>query len=256
RLDAVRRHLVPPLDLPMARQISRYQALKADPRIGDDATGDLDGGVYRVRYRLVQRSAPAIDFGRATGAEVRTGLAPGAVPVDLDAGNMLLLEPKLPTGWRAPRHSAGSPIWQPFGRGEGRWERPGADPAYRFLSAAGDEGPALYLRFSADDLALLRRRATAANAPAAAWGWMTSRRDAQVMQPDPARAPRRRLPSPAISRVATQLVQQLPPPASELELLKNNPANDPRVVAIRRRDRVLQRMLDKIKAQRAALADV
>ncbi|GIL89349.1 hypothetical protein Vretifemale_17172 [Volvox reticuliferus] len=256
RLDAIRRHLVPPLDVPMACQIDRDQALKADPRVGDNATGDLDGGVYRVRYRLVQRSAPVIDFGHDTGAGMRTGLAPGAVPVDLDAGNVLLLEPRLPTGWRPPLHSAGSPTRQPFGRGEGRWERPGADPAYRFLSAVGDEGPALYLRYSADNLALLRRRATAANTPAAAWGWMTSRRDAQVMQPDPARAPRPRLPSPATSRVATQLLQQLRPPSSELELLKNNLANDPRVVAIRRRDRVLQRMLDKIKAQRAALADI
>ncbi|EFJ42825.1 hypothetical protein VOLCADRAFT_97073 [Volvox carteri f. nagariensis] len=229
RWEVVRRNLVAQLAVPLSRQIGREQALKGDPRVGDNATGDLDGGVYRTRYRLVWRSAPAIDFGRGAGPGLRTGLAPGALPTDPDAGNVLMLEPRLPTGWRPPRHSAASPTRQPFGRGEGRWERPGADPAYRFLSAVGDEGPALYLRFSADDLAVLRRRATAANAPAAPWGWMTSQRDAQVMQPGPGRPPRRRLPSPAASRIATQLVQQLPPPNSELEILKNQPPSDPRV---------------------------
>eukprot|EP00198_Chlamydomonas_reinhardtii_P004047 XP_001693383.1 predicted protein [Chlamydomonas reinhardtii] len=227
-LDAVRRRLVAQAAVPLGLQLGREQAARADPRVGEAATGDLDAGCYRVRHRLVMRSAPAIDFGR--GADPRhTGLQPGAVPADPDAGNVLLLQPRQPEGWQPPAHE-GRPWRQPFGRGEGRWERPFADPAYRFLAAAGDEGGALLLRHSADDLAALRARATAANAPAAAWGWMTSRRDAQVLQPDPAN--------------------------SELELIKNNPPNDARVVAIRRRDRVLARMVAQIKAQRAAVADV
>ena len=70
----------------------------------------------------VMRSAPAIDFGR--GADPRhTGLQPGAVPADPDAGNVLLLQPRQPEGWQPPAHE-GRPWRQPFGRGEGRWERP------------------------------------------------------------------------------------------------------------------------------------
>ncbi|GFR40593.1 hypothetical protein Agub_g1173, partial [Astrephomene gubernaculifera] len=254
RPDAVRRHLVAPLAVPLGRQIGRAQAQRADPWVGDDATGDLDAGVYNVRYRLVRRSAPAIDFSRAAAVD-HTGLAPGALPSDPDAGNTLLLQPRQPEGWRPALHP-GEPGKQPFGRGEGRWEQPGADPAYRLLAAVGDEGGALLLRHSADDLAALRRRATAANAPAAAWGWMTARRDAQVMQPDPSQPPPPPPRAPAVPRVGTLLVQRLPPRDAELEVIKANPPNDPRVVAIRRRDRVLQRMVDKIKAQRAAVADI
>ncbi|KXZ43482.1 hypothetical protein GPECTOR_89g502 [Gonium pectorale] len=254
KLDAVRPHLVAPLAVPLGRHIGRAQALRADPRVGENATGDIDGGVYRVRHRLVWRSAPAIDFGRAASPP-RSGLPPGALPADPDAGNVLMLHPREPQGWQPPLHP-GRPWRQPLGRGEGRWERPGADPAYRFLAAVGDEGGALMLRHSADDLAALRRRATAANAPATAWGWMTSRRDAQVLQPDPAVPPPRRLPEPALPRVGTLLVQQLPPRGAELEVLKANPPNDPRVVALRRRDRVLARMKERIMKQRAAVAGV
>ncbi|KAG2436773.1 hypothetical protein HXX76_006297 [Chlamydomonas incerta] len=253
-LDAVRQRLVAQLAVPLGRQIGREQAARADPRVGEAATGDLDAGCYRVRHRLVMRSAPAIDFAR--GADPRhTGLQPGGVPADPDAGNVLLLQPRQPAGWQPPAHK-GAPWRQPFGRGEARWERPFADPAYRFLAAAGDEGGALLLRHSADDLAALRARATAANAPAAAWGWMTSRRDAQVLQPDPAVPPPPRAQPRAQPRGVTLLVRELPPRNTELELIKNNPPNDARVVAIRRRDRVLARMVAKIKAQRAAVANV
>ena len=52
-LDAVRRRLVAQAAVPLGLQLGREQAARADPRVGEAATGDLDAGCYRVRHRLV-----------------------------------------------------------------------------------------------------------------------------------------------------------------------------------------------------------
>lgn len=37
----------------MSKGLAREAAAKADPRVGEDATGDLDGGVYNVQHTQV-----------------------------------------------------------------------------------------------------------------------------------------------------------------------------------------------------------
>lgn len=98
----------------MGRVPSRAAAVKADPRTGEPATDDLDGGVYNVRHTAVWASPRAAGFGMGPGRESGQGK-------DVDEGNVLMLEPQSPKGWQPVVHSEHTK--QPMGvaPGAGLW---------------------------------------------------------------------------------------------------------------------------------------
>ncbi|KAL6765714.1 hypothetical protein V8C86DRAFT_1135 [Haematococcus lacustris] len=215
-------HLVKPAVPPapdMARALSRPAAAAANPDAAPSAAADLDAGVYYVQHTQVHPDPRTTTF-------TSTAAARFPAPTDCDEGNSLMLEPQQPQGWRPPVQQ--DPARQPFTLAQGRWMPAVVDT---------DTGNQLYLHTSVDDLAH-SSRPTRPNAPGLAFG--EANRFEQVLKPNEnLPAPISRQPT-SVQNIETALMAQ-PPSNQGLELLRQAP-HDPRVQALRRRDRVWSRL--------------
>ncbi|GFH07348.1 uncharacterized protein HaLaN_02135 [Haematococcus lacustris] len=227
-------HLVKPAVPPapdMARALSRPAAAAANPDAAPSAAADLDAGVYYVQHTQVHPDPRTTTF-------TSTAAARFPAPTDCDEGNSLMLQPQQPQGWRPPVQR--DPARQPFTLTQGRWMPAVVDT---------DTGNQLYLHTSVDDLAH-SSRPTRPNAPSLAfgeanrfeqarmpcWGRQLGTQPTSVQNIETAlmaQPPSNQASSPGLLRGQGQSGQAL---LQGLELIRQAP-HDPRVQALRRRDR-------------------
>uniref|UniRef100_A0A7S3VKA1 Uncharacterized protein n=1 Tax=Dunaliella tertiolecta TaxID=3047 RepID=A0A7S3VKA1_DUNTE len=209
----------------MGRGLDREAAQKADPRAGEDVTGDLDGGVYNVKHGQVWASPRAVDFQRG-----QPHGSPTQNRTDPDEGNVLWLDPKLPQiGW-SPEPSIPH-TKQPMGKAPERWS---ADPVIL------DDGNVLKLRLSLDDLSHLRDRPTKVNAPVTAFGAMRANRYEQVLKPNENLAIPGVLQPKFTNQTMEATLAMEPRHDQVFEVFRKAP-HSPAAEALRRADRVMAR---------------
>eukprot|EP00798_Chlamydomonas_sp_ICE-L_P032243 gene32243-16808_t len=182
-------------------------------------------------FPQVWASAPATDFAKAS--EIKRDVTGVPLP-DTDEGNTLMLNPRSVEGWRLQVHEEHTK--QPFGRKTVRWDEQETEIA--------DDGNVLMLRHSYDDLAK-DKKSTRVNVPVSVFGWTGANKEAKVLQPDEHSRGKKVLRPRVISQIENALLAEHPDDEA-FQLIRRQP-HDPRVVDVKRRDRVWQRLNSKLR---------